>query len=66
MGNDSTPIRSAAAGAPSETPEESAIYRYEPSGICERSGNIPVWLKLVSFGLIVWGLYYAWHYWNSY
>ena len=66
MGNDSAPIHSTAPIAPSEMPGESAIYRYEPSGIRERSGYIPLWLRLVSFGLIVWGLYYAWRYWNSY
>lgn len=66
MGNDSAPIHSTTPIAPSEMPGESAIYRYEPSGIRERSGYIPLWLRLVSFGLIVWGLYYAWRYWNSY
>ncbi|MCS6302919.1 MAG: hypothetical protein H8K07_04550 [Nitrospira sp.] len=50
---------------PAET-SESDIYRHEPSGIMERSGNIPLWLQLVVFALLVWGLYYAWRYWNSY
>jgi hypothetical protein len=45
---------------------EPAIYRYEPSGIRERSGHIPTWLKLVSLGLIVWGIYYMIRYWSSY
>ena len=66
MGNDPAPIRPATPDAPSETPGESVIYFYEPSGIMERSGYVPLWLTLVSFGLIVWGLYYAWRYWNSY
>lgn len=66
MGNDPAPVHSTAPIAPSETSGESVIYRYEPSGIRERSGYVPLWLTLVSFGLIVWGLYYAWRYWNSY
>ena len=45
---------------------EAGTYLYEPSGIRERSGYIPIWLKLVSFGLILWGLYYAIRYWSSY
>jgi len=49
-----------------ETTGEPAIYRYEPSGIRERSGHIPTWLKLVSLGLIVWGIYYMIRYWSSY
>ncbi len=63
MGND--PIRHATHDAPSETPGESIIYRYEPSGIRERSGHIPIWLTLVALGLILWGIYYAMRYWNS-
>ena len=45
---------------------ESHIYLYEPSGIRERSGHIPMWLKLFALGLIVWGIYYAIRYWSSY
>jgi len=60
------PTSPAPPAAPSETQGESAIYRYEPSGIRERSGYVPLWLTLVSFGLILGGLYYAWRYWNSY
>lgn len=66
MSNDPAPIRPATLNAPSETPGESTIYRYEPSGIRERCGHIPIWLKLVSLGLMLWGLYYASRYWNSY
>ena len=51
---------------PAETGGDPAIYQYEPSGIRERSGYIPVWLMLVAFGLFVWGVYYAMRYWNSY
>lgn len=66
MGTDPTPIRPTTPAAPSETPDESDVYRHEPSGIMERSGYIPPWLKLVAFGSILWGIYYAWRYWNSY
>ena len=45
---------------------EPDVYRYEPSGIRERNGYIPTWLKLVSLGLIVWGIQYAIRYWSSY
>lgn len=66
MVNDPAPVHSTTPAPPSGTPGETAIYRYEPSGIVERSGSIPLWLKLVAFGLIVWGVYYALRYWNSY
>ncbi len=62
MGNDSASVHSTTPAAPGE----SVIYRYEPSGIMERSGYVPLWLKLVVFALIVWGLYYGIRYWNSY
>jgi len=65
MENDPTPIRPTTPIAPSETPGESAVYRHEPSGIMERSGYVPLWLKLVVFAIIVWGLYFAIRYWNS-
>jgi hypothetical protein len=51
---------------PAEIGDQPDIYQYEPSGIWERSGYIPIWLKLVAFGLFVWGVYYAMRYWNSY
>jgi hypothetical protein len=51
---------------PTEPAGEPHTYRYEPSGIRERSGRIPAWLKLAVLGLIIWGLYYGIRYWNSY
>ena len=45
---------------------EPDIYVHEPAGIRERSGFIPVWLKLVALGLIAWGIYYTIRYWSSY
>lgn len=45
---------------------EAGTYLYEPAGIRERLGYIPLWLKLVSLGLIVWGIDYAIRYWSSY
>jgi hypothetical protein len=65
MVNDPVPGHSTTRAA-SEISGEPAVYHYEPSGIRERSGYIPVWLKLISLGLIAWGIYYAIHYWNSY
>ncbi len=65
MVNDPTPITPTTPAASSKIPGEPAIYRYEPSGIMERSGHIPLWLKLVALGLILWGMYYAMQYWNS-
>ena len=62
MVKDPVPVHSTTNGPPREALDETAIYRYEPSGILERSGSIPVWLKLVVFGLMVWGMYYAWRY----
>ena len=50
---------------PTEPAGEPHTYRYEPSGIRERSGRIPAWLKLAVLGLIIWGLYYGIHYCNS-
>ena len=66
MVNDPAPGDLMRSAPPGEEASEPAMYRYEPAGIWERSGYIPLWLKLVSFGLIVWGVYYAMHYWNSY
>lgn len=49
------------------TPEPShgQAYFYRDSGIQERHGNVPLWLKLVSIGLIIWGIYYTVRYWSS-
>ena len=66
MPKDSSRVDLKRSAQPPETGDEPAIYQYEPAGIWERSGNIPVWLKLVALGLIVWGVYYAMRYWNSY
>lgn len=40
------------------------VYLYKASGIEERHGTIPLWLQLVAYGLIVWGIYYTIHYWS--
>ncbi|MGC3976697.1 MAG: hypothetical protein QM771_20295 [Nitrospira sp.] len=52
--------------SPAHRAAEGAVYRYEPSGITERSGHIPSWLKVILFGLVLWGIYYGVRYWNSY
>lgn len=48
------------------TPEPShgETYLYRDSGIQERHGGIPLWLKLVSIGLVLWGIYYTVRYWS--
>ncbi|WP_447598304.1 hypothetical protein [Nitrospira sp. Nam80] len=66
MAKHSAPFDSTSAAPTAGTGDEPDIYRYEPSGIRERSGHIPTWLKLVIFALIVWGLYYGIRYWSSY
>jgi hypothetical protein len=62
MVKDPTPVHSTTPTPPSVSAGEPSIYRYEPSGIGERSGHVPLWLKLVAFGLILWGVYYAMRY----
>jgi hypothetical protein len=62
MVTDPAPVQSTTPAPARDTGGETAVYRYEPSGILERSGSIPIWLKLAVFGLIVWGMYYAWRY----
>lgn len=46
-------------------PPHGDAYLYRDSGIQERHGNVPLWLKLVSIGLIIWGIYYTVRYWSS-
>ncbi|HXC61445.1 MAG TPA: cbb3-type cytochrome c oxidase N-terminal domain-containing protein [Nitrospiria bacterium] len=41
------------------------VYLYKDSGIRERHGVIPLWLQLVSYGLIIWGIYYTIRYWST-
>ncbi len=41
------------------------VYHYQDSGIQERHGAIPLWLKLVSIGLLVWSIYYTIRYWSG-
>ncbi|HTP42022.1 MAG TPA: hypothetical protein VML36_06340 [Nitrospiria bacterium] len=52
-------------GAPDDgkSRDEDETYLYEAAGIRERHGDIPVWLALVSIGLLAWGVYYMIHYW---
>jgi hypothetical protein len=40
------------------------IYLYQNSGIQERHGTVPLWLKLVSIGLLAWAVYYTIQYWS--
>ena len=41
------------------------VYLYKDPGIRERHGAVPLWLQLVSYGLIIWGIYYTVRYWNT-
>ncbi|HUJ79886.1 MAG TPA: hypothetical protein VLY45_06190 [Nitrospiria bacterium] len=74
MNKDSrTPVINRTATVPPGRPEgepdkgkrddEGDTYLYEASGIRERHGYIPVWLALVSIGLLAWGVYYMIRYW---
>ena len=45
-------------------PNEPATYVYEPAGITERSGHIPVWLKIIVIGVMLWGMSYAIRFWS--
>ena len=40
-------------------------YLYADAGIQERHGAIPMWLKLVVTGLLLWGVYYLIQYWST-
>lgn len=40
-------------------------YNYKDSGIQERRGAVPLWLQLVSYGLVIWGIYYTIRYWST-
>lgn len=46
-----------------DTHEE--VYLYSHSGIQEKHGTIPSWLKLVVFGLLAWSVYYTIRYWSG-
>jgi hypothetical protein len=39
-------------------------YEYA-SGIVERVGLVPLWLKIVYLSLIVWAIYYIIRYWSG-
>jgi hypothetical protein len=41
------------------------VYLYRDSGLQERHGTVPLWLKAVSIGLLVWSIYYTIRYWST-
>src|SRR5437879_1952646 len=41
------------------------VYSYQHAGIQERHGAVPLWLKLVVAGLLIWGAYYMIQYWST-
>jgi hypothetical protein len=45
--------------------EEEEEYLYKQSGISERHGAVPLWLKLVVTGLLIWGVNYLIQYWST-
>lgn len=47
-----------------EDPAREEIYLYKDAGLIERHGAIPLWLKLVGIGLVVWTVYYTIRYWS--
>jgi hypothetical protein len=40
------------------------IFLYQDAELMERHGYVPYWLKLVTVGLVLWGLYYLWTFWS--
>ena len=65
-GKDSTPdVLDHGNRPPDPTPGHDDVYLYRASGLQERHGAIPWWLKAVSIGLIAWGIYYTIRYWAS-
>jgi len=40
-------------------------YLYQSSGIRERRGQIPLWIKLVIALLFVWSVYYLVQFWSA-
>jgi len=47
-----------------KSPPEPDCYLYRSAGITERSGHVPLWLLFLIIGLVVWGGYYLFAYWN--
>jgi hypothetical protein len=41
------------------------VEEYGGGAIESRHGYIPIWLLVVYTGLLLWGLYYAFHYWGG-
>lgn len=46
------------------TEKEQEEYCYAQSGIRERHGSVPLWLKFVVAGLLVWSVYYLIQFWR--
>lgn len=47
------------------TSGEEEIYEYKDSHIRERLGRVPLWLWLVTAGLVIWSVYYLDVFWKS-
>jgi hypothetical protein len=48
----------------SDGTEKEEEYLYKQSGIRERHGAVPWWLKLVVVALLIWSVYYMIWFWN--
>lgn len=46
-----------------ENDRRTDLFVFKDAGLVERHGYVPLWLKLVSLGLLIWGVYYLWAYW---
>ncbi len=49
--------------SPEKAKRADEVFLYKDAELMERHGYVPYWLKLVTIGLIIWGLYYMWAYW---
>ena len=56
--------QSVAADIAEEAADEKP-YLYKEAGIMEGQGKIPLWLKLVAIGLVLWSVYYTIKYWST-
>ncbi len=48
-----------------ENAPEHSEYLYASAGITERKGDVPFWLWIVAFSLLIWGIEYLIIYWNA-
>jgi hypothetical protein len=44
---------------------DAEINHYDYSGIDERHGIVPAWLLCVCVALVIWSVYYVFHFWRA-